>query len=72
MDQIINIKYVVNSLVFSFLGLIILMVTFFIFDKLTPGNLWEEILAKKNVAAAIVVGAIAIAMSIIIGLAIHG
>ncbi|MBI5816261.1 MAG: DUF350 domain-containing protein [Nitrospinae bacterium] len=72
MEPLINMKFVVNSLVFSFLGVVILGVTFYMFDKLTPGNLWQEILEKQNMAAAIVVGSISIAMAIIIGLAIHG
>lgn len=71
MENLINFKGMGASVVFSFLGLIMLGLAFFLFDKLTPGDLWHEILEKQNVAAAIVVGALAIGLSIIIGLAIH-
>ena len=70
--DIINIKYVVNALVFAFLGLGILLVSFFVFDKLTPGHLWKEIVEKQNVAMAVTVGSDILAMALIIGFAIHG
>lgn len=70
--DIINIKYVVNALVFAFLGLGILLVSFFVFDKLTPGHLWKEIVEKQNVAMAVTVGSVILAMALIIGFAIHG
>ena len=70
--DIINIKYIVNALVFAFLGLGILLVSFFVFDKLTPGHLWKEIVEKQNVAMAVTVGSVILAMALIIGFAIHG
>jgi uncharacterized membrane protein YjfL (UPF0719 family) len=72
MEHLINVKDVVASLVFSCLGLVMLGIAFYLFDKLTPGELWHEILEKQNVAAAIVVGALAIGLSMIIALSIHG
>lgn len=66
------VKEFVNSLAFAVLGLVILSIAWKIFDRMTPGELWCEILEKQNVAAAIVVGALTIGLSIIIGLAIHG
>ena len=70
--DIINIKYIVNALIFAFLGLGILLVSFFVFDKLTPGHLWKEIVENKNVALAIIFGAFILGISFIIGMAIHG
>ena len=70
--DIINVKYIVNALVFAFLGLGILLVSFFVFDKLTPGHLWKEIVEKQNVAMALTVGSVILAMALIIGFAIHG
>ena len=43
-----------------------------IVDKLTPYNLWEEIVEKKNVALAIVVGSMCIAIGLIVAAAVHG
>ncbi|MBA4372560.1 MAG: DUF350 domain-containing protein [Thermodesulfovibrio sp.] len=71
MEHFINVKDLVSSVVFSFFGIAMFGLAFFIFDKLTPGDLGCELLEKQNTAAAIVVGALVIGMSIIIGLAIH-
>jgi putative membrane protein len=72
MEVLINIKFIVNALVFSVLGIVILILSFFIFDKLTPGHLWKEIVEEKNTALAITAGAMAHAMAQIIASAIHG
>lgn len=71
MENFINLKGLVSSVLFSFLGLVMLGIAFWLFDKLTPGDLWHEILEKQNLAAAIVVAALSIGISIIVGLAIH-
>lgn len=72
MEQVIGIKYVLNALLFSFVGLVVLTISFVIFDKLTPGNLWKEIIEEHNIALAITVGAMCIAIATIIASAIHG
>ena len=64
-------KYVVASLLYSFIGIGVLGVSFWIFERITPENVWKEIIEKNNVALAIVAGAFMIAMGIIIGSAIH-
>lgn len=71
MENIIHLKDLAGSLIYSLVGLILFGVAFFIFDRITPGKLWQEILEKQNTAAAIVVGALIIGISIIVGLAIH-
>ena len=43
----------VNSVVFSVIGLVTFLVFFFIVDKLTPGELWKELVERKNTAVAI-------------------
>jgi len=64
-------KYIMASIVFSFIGIAILGICFWIFEKVTPENLWKEIIEKQNVALAIVSAAFMIAIAIIIGSAIH-
>ncbi|NBW34564.1 MAG: DUF350 domain-containing protein [Cytophagia bacterium] len=64
-------KYVLASLVYSVVGIVILGVSFWIWEKVTPENLWKEILEKQNVALAIVAAAFMIALAIIISSAIH-
>ena len=65
-------KYIIASVVYSFIGIIILVVSFVIIEKITPENLWKKILDEQNVALAILAAAFMIAVSIIISSAIHG
>lgn len=70
--EMINLKYVVGAILYSLLGIVILAFSFVVFDKLTPGNLWKEIVEEKNVALAITAGAMTLAVAQIIASAIHG
>ncbi len=70
--DIVSFKPIVNSLIFSLLGIIILLIAYFIIEKLTPENTWKEIVQKNNIAVAIVFAALIIGMSMIISAAIHG
>jgi len=65
-------KYLIASLVYSLVGIFVLGVTFWFFEKITPENLWKEILEKQNIALAIVAAALMLALAIIISSAIHG
>ena len=62
----------VNSVVFSVLGIVVFWACFVVLDKVTPYNLWKEICESKNVALAIVVGALSLGICTIIAAAIHG
>ncbi|HEY0655863.1 MAG TPA: DUF350 domain-containing protein [Chryseosolibacter sp.] len=66
-----ELKYVLASLLYSFIGIAILGVCFWVFEKITPENIWKEIIEKQNVAIAIVSAAFMIAIAIIISSAIH-
>lgn len=72
MDQVFQLPHLVAAVVYSFLGVIILTISFVIFDLLTPGKLRDQIVKEQNIALAITVGAIVIAMGMIIASAIHG
>ncbi len=63
---------VLGSLLYALLGVIVFWLCFVIIDKLTPYNLWAEIVEKKNVALAIVVGSTAIAIGLIVAAAVKG
>ncbi len=71
MEELINVKYIIGAIVYSVLGLVILSISWIIFDKLTPGNLWHEVVKEKNMALAITVGAMTLAIAQIIAAAIH-
>ena len=61
-----------GSIVYAMIGVLVFWISFVIVDKVTPYDLWGEIIEKKNVALAIVVGAMAIAIGMIVAAAIHG
>lgn len=63
---------VFGSMLYAVIGVAIFWICFVIVDKLTPYKLWDEIVEKKNVALAIVVGATALAIGQIVAAAIHG
>jgi uncharacterized membrane protein YjfL (UPF0719 family) len=71
MEDILG-KYLVASLLFSAVGIVILGGGFYMFDRLTPYDLWKQIVEEKNTALALVVGAMTIAIGMIISSAIHG
>jgi len=71
MSDLINTGFVINAIVFAFLGVAIFWISFLIIDRLTPYHLWREIVENKNTALAIVVGAMSLGLCIIIAAAIH-
>jgi uncharacterized membrane protein YjfL (UPF0719 family) len=71
MGELINIGFVINAIVFAFLGVAIFWISFMVIDKFTPYRLWAEIVDEHNFALAIVVGAMSLGICIIIAAAIH-
>ena len=61
-----------GSILYALIGVFVFWVSFIIVDKVTPYNLWDEIVTQKNVALAIVVGSVAISIGLIVAAAIHG
>ncbi len=62
----------VASIVYAVIGLVAFLACFYLVDKLTPGDLWKELVEKKNTAVAIFFGFIALGMSLIIAACLHG
>jgi len=67
----LDIHAIVNALIYAVLGIVIFAIAFVLIDKLTPYHLWKEIVDDKNVALAILIGALSIGMCIIIAAAVH-
>ncbi len=67
----LNLDSILSSLVYALMGVIIFCATFIVVDKLTPYNLWKELVETKNTALALVVGLIGLGICIIIAAAIH-
>jgi putative membrane protein len=63
---------IVGSIVFALLGVVIFWLCFVIIDKLTPYDLWAEIIEKQNVALGVVVAAMSLGICLIVAAAIHG
>ena len=63
---------VFGSMLYALIGVVIFWICFVIVDKVTPYNLWDEIVQQKNVALAIVAAGIAISIGLIVAAAIHG
>lgn len=61
----------VGSLVYSILGVIMMVVTFIIVDKMTPYDLWKELIEQRNQPLATVVAAFVVGIAIIVAAAIH-
>ena len=68
----LKIGAVVGSVVFALIGVLIFWLCFVIIDKLTPYDLWGQIVEKQNVALGVVVAAMSLGICIIVAAAIHG
>ena len=62
---------VLGSLVYALIGVVVFWLCFLIIDKITPYDLWGEIVEKQNVALGLVVAAMSLGISIIVAAAIH-
>ena len=69
MDQFV--QNAISSAAYALIGVVKFLLAFIVIDVLTPGKLWDEIGVKKNTAAAILMGSVAIALGIIVAAAIH-
>lgn len=61
----------VGSIVYSIIGSILVMLFFVIIDKITPYDLWKELIENRNQPLATVVAAFTLAIAIIVAAAIH-
>jgi len=62
---------ILGSALFALIGVAVFWICFVIVDKITPYHLWDQIVEKQNVALAIVVGAMCIAIGLIVAAAVH-
>jgi putative membrane protein len=59
------------ALVFALIGIVVFVAAFVVIDRMTPYDLWKEIVEEKNVALAVLIGAMSIGICIIIAAAVH-
>ena len=67
----VNPQFLVNSLVFSILGVVVFWLSFIIIDKITPYDLWKEIIEKQNLPLSIVVASMCLGIAIIVAASVH-
>ena len=60
-----------GSILYALIGVVVFWVSFVIIDKFTPGDLWAELIEKRNLAVAVVAGSMCIAIGMIVSAAIH-
>jgi uncharacterized membrane protein YjfL (UPF0719 family) len=60
-----------GSILYAVIGVLVFWITFLVIDKLTPYDLWQEIVEKQNVALGLVVAAMSLGICIIVAAAIH-
>lgn len=67
----VQIANVINAIVYAGIGIVIFAMAFAIIDKVTPYNLWKEIVQEHNTALAILLGAMSLGICVIIASAVH-
>ena len=60
-----------GTLLYALMGIVIFWLAFVIIDKITPYDLWAELVERTNKALAMVVPAMFLGISIIVAAAIH-
>ncbi|MFG6464767.1 DUF350 domain-containing protein [Roseateles sp. DXS20W] len=65
-------EVILGTTMYAVIGVVIFWISFIVVDKITPYKLWEELVEHKNLALAIVVGAMCISIGNIVAAAIHG
>ena len=61
----------IGSIVYALIGVVLFWLCFIVIDKLTPYDLWAEIVERHNRALALVVAAMCLGISVIVAAAIH-
>ena len=67
----IQLSNVVNAVVYAGIGIVIFLVAFLVLDRVTPYNLWKEIVQEHNTALAILLGGMSLGICVIIAAAVH-
>ena len=72
MDFVLLGKHLVNTLVFTVLGLLLFALAFWLMELVTPFSLRKELEEDQNVAVAIVMGAVVLGISLVLFGALTG
>lgn len=72
MDSEIVFKGLINSLLFSAVGLVVFVIGFYVIRLILPYDVHKEIEQDQNTALGIVIGSFVLGLALIIAAAIHG
>lgn len=70
--DLIKPQWLLSAFIFALLGISIFWIAFLLIDKLTPYDLWHEIVKERNQALATVVAAMCLGVAIIVAASVHG
>ncbi len=71
MNGLVNPSDLAASLIYSIIGILVFCTAFIVVDRLTPYDLWKELVEKQNKALALVVAGVGLGLCIIIAASIH-
>ena len=63
---------VIPTLIYTFIGIVVAVISYFIVDLLIPGNMGKQIAEDKNLAIAVVAGSMILGICIIIAASLVG
>ncbi|MBI5211289.1 MAG: DUF350 domain-containing protein [Elusimicrobia bacterium] len=72
MKDLLNPAHLAAAILYSLMGVVIFVGVFATVDKITPYDLWQEIVVKQNRALGTVVGCISIGICLIIAASLMG
>jgi putative membrane protein len=64
-------EVIFGSILYALIGVLIFWISFVVIDKVTPYDLWDEIVGKRNMALAVVVAAMCVSIGLIVAASIH-
>lgn len=67
---LIDLEHILATLVYSVIGILVMVLSFAIIDWLHPRDIWGEIADKHNRAMAIMIGCMMLGIAIIIAAAV--
>ena len=61
---------IMSAVIFASLGMALFAIAFWVVDKLTPGDLWEQLCGERGTPLAVFLGSVMVGLAIIIAAAI--
>jgi uncharacterized membrane protein YjfL (UPF0719 family) len=68
----LDINSILGALIYSLIGIVLFGVAFFVIVKIAPFSIRKEIEDDQNTALGVIIGAVIIGISLIIGSAVQG